>query len=272
MGIDGSPEKPMTKRYGQLCPIAKAAEIFCVRWTPAIVRDLAFRASLFSELQRGVPLASPTLLSNRLKQLEREGIVQRRKSASGRSWTYHTGRRRARSNRPFPRDIGPEMVAPRIGETRDRSRTAALDNRARCQAGGFWAGSNRRSIMSHRPDREEAALVVLNESGRCELCLEIPDQNVDLFLDATLPDMIYVCQGDLTLAKALDTRRLRAHGTGTARKAPARWLSISPLAHVRSARAVAQRTNDGQARKLPDFVTESSSAAPWRNTASAFAV
>jgi len=81
---------------------------------------------------------------------------------------------------------------------------------------------------------------VLNESGRCELCLEIPDQNVDLFLEATLPDMIYVCQGDLTLAQALDTRRLRAHGTGTARKALARWLSISPLAHVRSASAVAQ--------------------------------
>jgi len=76
MGIDGSPEKPMTKRYGQFCPIAKAAEIFCVRWTPLIVRDLTFGASRFSELQRGVPLASPTLLSNRLKQLEREGIVQ----------------------------------------------------------------------------------------------------------------------------------------------------------------------------------------------------
>ena len=74
---------------------------------------------------------------------------------------------------------------------------------------------------------------VLNESGRCELCLEIPDQNVDLFLEATLPDMIYVCQGDLTLAQALDTRRLRAHGTGTAGKA------LGPLAQHQSARPCA---------------------------------
>src|SRR5215470_9793886 len=73
--------------YGQFCPVAKAAEIFCERWTPLILRDLAFGASRFNELQRGVPLASPTLLSLRLKQLEAEGIVERRKS-EGRGWTY----------------------------------------------------------------------------------------------------------------------------------------------------------------------------------------
>ncbi|HEY7551860.1 MAG TPA: helix-turn-helix domain-containing protein, partial [Hyphomicrobiaceae bacterium] len=77
------------KSYGQFCPVAKAAEVFCERWTPLILRDLAFGATRFAELQRGVPLASPTLLSHRLKQLEKEGIVERRKSASGRSWTYH---------------------------------------------------------------------------------------------------------------------------------------------------------------------------------------
>jgi len=56
------------KRYGQFCPIAKAAEVFCERWTPLILRDLAFGASRFSELQRGVPLASPTLLSHRQQE------------------------------------------------------------------------------------------------------------------------------------------------------------------------------------------------------------
>ena len=77
------------KHYGQFCPVAKAAEVFCERWTPLILRDLALGASRFSDLQRGVPLASPTLLSHRLKRLEKEGIVQRRKSPSGRSRTYH---------------------------------------------------------------------------------------------------------------------------------------------------------------------------------------
>ena len=77
------------RSYNQFCPVAKAAEIFCERWTALILRDLAIGAARFSELQRGVPLASATLLSQRLKQLEAEGIVMRRKSSNGRGWTYH---------------------------------------------------------------------------------------------------------------------------------------------------------------------------------------
>ena len=77
------------KGYGQFCPVAKAAGLFCEKWTPLIVRDLAWGATRFSELQRGVPLMSPTLLSRRLKQLETEGIVERRSSGNARTSTYH---------------------------------------------------------------------------------------------------------------------------------------------------------------------------------------
>ena len=66
------------KTYGQFCPVAKAAEIFAERWTPLIIRDLAAGATRFSEIHRGVPLMSPTMLSRRLKQLEAEGVVARR--------------------------------------------------------------------------------------------------------------------------------------------------------------------------------------------------
>lgn len=59
------------RSYNQFCPIAKAAEIFCERWTALIIRELAFGGVRFSQLQRGVPLASPTLISTRLKQLEK---------------------------------------------------------------------------------------------------------------------------------------------------------------------------------------------------------
>ncbi|RKF13104.1 transcriptional regulator, partial [Roseovarius spongiae] len=30
----------MTKGYAQFCPIAKAAEIFCERWTALVIRNL----------------------------------------------------------------------------------------------------------------------------------------------------------------------------------------------------------------------------------------
>ena len=64
--------------YGQFCPIAKAAEIVAERWTPLVVAELLAGSTHFSDIRRGVPLMSQTLLSTRLKELERVGIVERR--------------------------------------------------------------------------------------------------------------------------------------------------------------------------------------------------
>jgi hypothetical protein len=49
-----------------------------------------------------------------------------------------------------------------------------------------------------------------------------------------------VWRGDLSLARALDTGRLRAHGATRVQRALLRWLGISSLAHVLSVRADAK--------------------------------
>ena len=51
------------KSYGQFCPIAKAAEIFCERWTALVIRNLGAGAERFSDIHRGVPHMSATLLT-----------------------------------------------------------------------------------------------------------------------------------------------------------------------------------------------------------------
>jgi putative sterol carrier protein len=66
------------------------------------------------------------------------------------------------------------------------------------------------------------------------------DHDVDLFLEGTLRDLVYIWRGDLPLAHALDTGRLRAHGTVRAQRALPHWLATSPLAHVESAREDAE--------------------------------
>ena len=71
------------KGYGQYCPVAKAAEVFAERWTPLILRELLLGSSHFSDLHRGVPLMSRSLLSLRLKQLEEIGVVERRQGRVG---------------------------------------------------------------------------------------------------------------------------------------------------------------------------------------------
>src|SRR5690242_21655740 len=74
--------------YGQFCPIAKAAEIVAERWTPLILRELLYGSHRFGELRRGIPLISPSLLAQRLKSLERDGILDARRPADGRGCEY----------------------------------------------------------------------------------------------------------------------------------------------------------------------------------------
>ena len=61
------------------CPhFHRAVEIIGRRWTGAIVRALLTGATRFSEITAAVPGLSDRLCSERLKELEAEGIVTRR--------------------------------------------------------------------------------------------------------------------------------------------------------------------------------------------------
>jgi DNA-binding HxlR family transcriptional regulator len=74
--------------YGQFCPVAKASEIFATRWTPLVVRELLFGSHTFNDIHRGVPLMSRALLVERLRQLEEQGIVEKRTRADGLGHEY----------------------------------------------------------------------------------------------------------------------------------------------------------------------------------------
>ncbi len=60
------------------CPLYhRAIEIIGRRWTGAIIRALLAGATRFGQIRTTVPGLSDRLLSERLKELEAEGIVQR---------------------------------------------------------------------------------------------------------------------------------------------------------------------------------------------------
>lgn len=227
------------RSYGQFCPVAKAAELFCERWNALILRDLAAGSTRFSELHRGVPLMSPTLLSRRLKQLQAEGILERKRSSTTKGWTYHLTE--------AGRDFVPLVEA--LGVWGQRwSRRELAENEVDL---GLLIWSLERGV---KPDAfgEKRAVVRLeftdlpagkklwwfvNQDGACELCVEDPGFEVDLYLACTLPDMIHVVRGDLPLARALESERLEAIGSATVRRRLAAWLNLSPLAKVQSQRS-----------------------------------
>jgi DNA-binding HxlR family transcriptional regulator len=61
--------------YGQFCPVAKTCELFAERWTPLIIRELCCGPAQFNDLTRRLPLMSKTLLTQRLREMERAGVV-----------------------------------------------------------------------------------------------------------------------------------------------------------------------------------------------------
>ena len=72
----------MSKRtYGQFCGLARALDLIGERWTLLIVRDLAIAPRRFGELLDGLPGLGTSLLSERLRHLEDEGVVQRTAAA-----------------------------------------------------------------------------------------------------------------------------------------------------------------------------------------------
>jgi DNA-binding HxlR family transcriptional regulator len=67
-----------TRTYGQFCGLARALEMVGERWSLLVVRDLVLGPKRFTELQRGLPKIPVSILSSRLNELERSGVVRRR--------------------------------------------------------------------------------------------------------------------------------------------------------------------------------------------------
>jgi DNA-binding HxlR family transcriptional regulator len=59
------------------CAVAACAEIIGAKWTALLVHDLSEGARRFSQLERSCAGISPRTLSERLRALEDEGIVER---------------------------------------------------------------------------------------------------------------------------------------------------------------------------------------------------
>jgi DNA-binding HxlR family transcriptional regulator len=63
------------------CAVAACAEIIGAKWTALLVHDLSEGPRRFSELEHSCAGISPRTLSERLRALEEEGLVERRSYA-----------------------------------------------------------------------------------------------------------------------------------------------------------------------------------------------
>lgn len=222
--------------YGQFCPISLAAEIFCERWNPVIIRELLSGSHRFSEIQRGAPLMSPSLLTKRLKELEEAGVVERRRAAGGKSWEYHL----TEAGREFEPIVmalgvwGRRWVRQRISDEQldigllmwDMRRTVRPDSLPGVPA----------VVQFHYPEqapKKQDWWLVCDTDG-VELCLIDPGFDVDLYVQTDGATMTGIWRGDFSLRQALDWGDLELQGPSALRRAFNRFLGERPWPGIKS--------------------------------------
>src|SRR5688572_12881518 len=89
--------------YGHFCPVALGSEVLADRWTPLILRELVLGNTRFNDITRGLPGISRSLLVQRLRHLERRGVVETWPSSTGRGNEYHLT--------PAGKDLEPVLIA-----------------------------------------------------------------------------------------------------------------------------------------------------------------
>ncbi len=222
----------VVRTYGQYCPIARGAEIFAERWTPLIIRNLYLGCGSFSEILEGAPGLSRTLLSQRLKQLERVGIVESAPEPDGRGHHYKLT------------SAGHDLftVCQSLGEWGARWLEIAPENLDPFVA--LWSMCNalrrdrlpdRRVVIrfdfTGRPRRERYWLLI--ELGDTEICKSSPGLDEDLFITAEAEAFVKWHAGQLTWAQAIRGNRIQLHGPSSLVRAFPTWNARSMFAHIR---------------------------------------
>jgi DNA-binding HxlR family transcriptional regulator len=219
------------RTYGQYCPIARGAEIFAERWTPLIIRNLHIGCGSFSEILEGAPGLSATMLSHRLKQLERLGIVESAPKPVGRGQRYELT------------SAGHELfgVCRSLGEWGARWLEIAPENLDPFVA--LWSMCNalrrdrlpaRRIVVrfdfTGRARRERYWLLI--ERGDTEICKTNPGLDEDLYITAEAEAFVKWHAGQLTWAQATRDDRIQLHGPSSLMRAFPTWNARSMFAHI----------------------------------------
>lgn len=220
------------EQVAQYCPVAMGTEILADRWTPLILRELIVGAHAFGEIHSGIPHISRTLLSDRLRQLVANGVVERREEQPGRPkyWLTPAGA----DLQDFIFSLGEWAIRwAYFGEPKDEQ----LDNTHL-----MWRFQ--RGVRADRvPQRRTVVEFVLScptgtteriwlviEPGNVDTCLKPPGFETDLEVVTSSRELHRVWLGRTTIADAVRAGTLTISGPPAMARSFPRWFTFSPFA------------------------------------------
>lgn len=217
--------------YGQFCPVSMAAEILCTRWTALVVRELLCGTTRFNDLRRGVPRMSPALLSKRLKELEKAGVIVTVPRESG-AVDYYLS--------PAGEDLRPIILGMGFWGQRWVESSLSLKNldpsllmwdvRRNLDPKPLPAG--RCTIQFQYPELPDAQRnwwMVVDE-GEVDLCKFDPGYEINLLVRSSLRTMTAIWMGYSPLSAEVAAGRLELEGEQRVASAIQKWLSLSTFA------------------------------------------
>lgn len=217
--------------YGQFCPVSMAAEILCTRWTALVVRELLMGSTRFNDLRRGVPRMSPALLSKRLKELEKAGVVTTVPRETG-AVEYHLS--------PAGEELRPIILS--MGFWGQRWIESQLSLRNLDPSLLMWdirrnlkpepPPSGRCTIQFQYPELPTSQrnwwLVV--DEGAVDLCGFDPGYEINLLVRSSLRTMTSIWMGFARISQELDSGRIELEGDRPIASAIQKWLALSTFA------------------------------------------
>jgi DNA-binding HxlR family transcriptional regulator len=225
----------MTERsYRQFCPVAMAAEVLCTRWTIVLLRELLAGSGRFNELRRGLPRMSPALLSQRLKELEEAGIVERTPVPGDPTISEYGLTPAGRELQPLIEGFGrwgQRWVASELSLQQLDASLLMWDMRRNLVFDPLPAS---RKVFHFRypdaPAKERCWWLIVAPDEPVELCGVDPGYDVDLYVTAPLRTMTAIWMGLESVRGALAEDRLVLVGDKQLSSTMERWLGLSPFA------------------------------------------
>jgi DNA-binding HxlR family transcriptional regulator len=197
-----------------------------------ILRELLAGSTRFNDLRRGVPRMSPTLLSQRLKELEEAAIVERRAVAGERGVYEYRLTDSGRELRPVVEAMGiwgQRWIETRLSLKNLDPSLLMWDMRRNFNPSPL---PDRRIVIQflyrNLPEAKRRWWLVIGTDGDVDLCWSDPGFEVDLYVSTDLRTMTAIWMGATTVAR--ESARIELVGDRALADTMQTWLGLSPFA------------------------------------------